>query len=85
MPALVGGVPLSPLPSVSGVSVALSSVEPELDGAAVLESDVELAAFSEARWLLHQLNVAATEPPVSAMRALNAVELSAGDVAVADE
>jgi hypothetical protein len=34
---------------VSGVSVALSSVDPELDGAAVLESDVELAAFSEAR------------------------------------
>jgi hypothetical protein len=64
------------LPPVSGVS-AVSSDEPAPDGAAVL-SDVELLALSEDRWLVHQLKVADTEPPVSAIRALNAVELSDG-------
>lgn len=52
---------------------------------ASLESEVALAAFSADRWLVHQPNVADTDPPVSAISALKAVELSAGDVAVADE
>jgi len=48
------------------------------------ESELELAAFSEDKWLWHQLNVADTEPPVSEISALKAVESSAGEVAVAE-
>ena len=71
---------------VSAVSPALLSEDSVLVELVVsLEPEVALAAFSADRWLVHQVNVADTDPPVSAISALKAVELSAGDVALAEE
>ena len=79
---LVGGVPLP----LSGVSAESPPEVPELEGPAVpVEPDVEVGGFRDGKLVVHQANVRNTEPPVSEISAFKAVELSAGEVAVAEE
>jgi hypothetical protein len=59
---------------------------PDPDGAAVpAEPAVEVGGLRDGRLVVHQAKVAATDPPVSEISALKAVEPSAGDVAVGEE